>query len=731
MVIRVPLIAPRARLRPDRPARGSRSLGAARRLLESLLVLTAATAAAQDAATERITITGRAPGAAISGFGSQPLFESPLQASVFDTGALAQAGNLAGLTALDAGVSDAYNAVGYWSSLTVRGFVLDNRSNYRRDGLPINAETALGLANKERVEILKGTSGVQAGISAPGGLVNLVVKRPTERLRQARLALDEQGAVEASVDWADRFGDAGQVGLRVNVAADRLRPPVRDADGERQLLAVASDAQLSPDSRIEAEFELSRQSQPSVPGFSLRGDTLPDADQVDPRINLNNQPWSLPVVLEGATASLRWRQRLNADWRLSAHAMTQRLKSDDRVAFPFGCFDAGTSIYYADRYCPDGSFDLYDFRSDNERRRTDALDLQANGRVRSGSVGHELTAGVLFSRQRDRFQRQAFNYAGQGRDDGSVLTPAAPDLTGENTNRDARSTELYLRDAITLSEDWSLWAGLRYSRLHQSSELTDGSEPLSYTQNLTTPWLGLTHRLSRNTVLYTSWGEGVETDIAPNLPRYVNAGEPLPALKSRQWEAGVKQDRAGGRWSLVAFQIDRPQAADLGACDVDDSCTRRIDGSARHRGLEGSFGVQRGPWAFDGSAQWLHARRQGASDPGVNGKQPTNVPRLAAQARLSYALPQFSGMSVHAALQYEGPRQVLPDNSIEAPGWSRLDVGWRWRVAASDGRIWTWSAGVDNLTDARAWRDTPYQFGHVYLFPLAPRTWRTALVVDF
>ena len=698
-----------------------------------LLALAAATAAAQGTGTgpERITITGRSPGLAVGGFGNQPLSDSPMQASVFDADALYRAGNLAGLTALDAGVSDAYNAVGYWSSLTVRGFVLDNRSNYRRDGLPINAETAIGLQNKERVEILKGTSGVQAGVSAPGGLVNMIVKRPTERLRQVGLGLNQEGGVEAHVDWADRFGDAGQFGLRVNLAAERLQPPVRNASGDRQLLAVAADAQVTPDSRIEAEVELSHQSQPSVPGFSLRGDRLPDAADVDPRINLNNQPWSQPVVLDGQTASVRWRQRLSTDWRLSVQGGTQRLKSDDRAAFPFGCYDAATDVYHADRYCPDGRFDLYDYRSDGERRHTDALDLQVNGQLQSGAIKHDLTAGVLWSRQRDRFGRLAFNYAGQGRDDGSVVTPAAPELTGENTNRDARSTELYLSDAMTLSERWSLWAGLRHSQLARSSALTDGSGPVTYTQSLNTPWIGLTRRLDAQTVAYLSWGQGVETDFAPNQPRYINAGQPLPALKSRQWEAGVKHDRPGLRWTVSAFQIDRPQAADLGPCDVDQSCTRQTDGSARHRGLEGTLELQRGAWSAQGSALWLQARRRGASDPAVNSLQPTNVPSHALQARLSYALAAQPGMSVYAELRHEGARMVLPDNSIQAPGWAQLDAGWHWRIQGDGGLHWTWTAALDNLTDTRAWRDTPYQFSHVYLFPLAPRTLRAALSVDF
>jgi hypothetical protein len=35
--------------------------------------------------------------------------------------------------------------------------------------------------------------------------------------------------------------------------------------------------------------------------------------------------------------------------------------------------------------------------------------------------------------------------------------------------------------------------------------------------------------------------------------------------------------------------------------------------------------------------------------------------------------------------------------------------------------------GIENLTDKRYWKESPYQYGHVYLFPGAPRTLRLAV----
>jgi iron complex outermembrane receptor protein len=684
------------------------------------------------AAQAVVTITGRSEAVAdVSGFGEK-ISRAPLQASVLDAASLRDNGivSLAGITQADASVTDAYNAAGYWSLLAVRGFVIDPRANYRRDGLPINAETALSLVNKERVEVFKGTSGIQAGTSAPGGLVNLVVKRPLADRREVALGWTEKGSVDATLDLSQRLGTERRFGVRVNAEVATLRPAIRQADGERRLLAVAADWLVTPDARLEFEIESSHQSQPSVPGFSLLGNRLPDARTIDPRTNLNNQPWSLPVVLDGDTASLRWQQRLSDDWSLQVHGASQRLRSDDRVAFPFGCSNGAD--YLGDRYCADGSYDLYDFRSEGERRRTDALDLQVQGRARTGSVQHRLTAGALLSRVHDRYQRVANNYVGSGTINADVTTAADPSLTDENTNRDERNRELYLRDALQLSEQWQLWAGLRHSRIHRESVRTDGSRAIDYTQGFTVPWLALGFTPAAGTLVYASWGQGVESEVVPNRAKYVNGGQALPALKSRQLEAGIKITAGATESSATLFDIRRPVSSDR--CVAADGCAseerfeRRIDGVARHRGLELATSLRSGPWTARAGALWLHARREGSADPALNGQRPTNVPDRSIKLQVGRDLG--AGMSLQAELLHEGARAVLPDNSVMAGGWTRLDAAFDWRLPVT-GMETRLRVAVDNLTDRRAWRETPYQFGHVYLMPMPPRTWRVALNASF
>ena len=690
-------------------------------------------ASAQVTTLDPVTVTGKStPVATVGGWGDVPMSQAPFSASVTTAEQMRERGvqRLADVVRLDPAASDAYNAVGYWDFLTLRGFVIDNRFNFRRDGLPINAETSIGLDNKERFELLKGTSGLQAGTSAPGGLVNFVVKRPTQApLRRVQLGIEQAGSVSAAADISQRFGIGDAFGLRLNAAAERMDPLVRAAKGERRLLALAGDWKVSTDTLVEAEFETSHRSQPSVPGFSLLGPALPVP--ADPRINLNNQPWSLPVVLDGDTASLRFSQALGAGWRWTAHAATQQLKSQDRVAFPYGFDCHPTSNFtYCDRYGPSGDFDLYDYRSESERRRIDALELALHGAFNTGGLAHATSVGVLRSQVRNRFQMQAFNYVGSGNVLGTRFTAADPTLTDQNTDRDERSTEFFARDAVRLTERFTAWLGVRHTQLQRRSVRTDGSRATSYDQSFNTPWLAASYAVDTDTLAYASWGCGVESEVAPNRARYTNRGIALPALQSQQIEVGLKGSHTDSNWSVAWFDIERPAWDDIGSdCSSDtpgDTCTRQSDGVARHRGIEATAAWHQGAWSLQGGLQWLHARREGSANLAVDGKRPTNVPVTTLKFHGGYDVSGIPGLSLGADLLTEGSRMVLADNSIRIPGYARLDASLRYAGAVAGNNL-VWRTGVSNLLDRRAWKESPLQFGHVYLFPLAPRSFRLSV----
>jgi iron complex outermembrane recepter protein len=699
-------------------------------LAAAVLALVGAVRAQDVPSVQVVQVTGRsaADAAGVTGFAT-PLARTPIQADVVDAQVLADIGatSLSDLTRIDASLTDSYNAAGYWTTFAVRGFQVDNRTNFRRDGLPINAETVLSLDNKSGIEILKGLSGMQAGTSAPGGLVDLVVKRPDQDLRDVTLSWTQPGALGIAADLSQRFGHRREFGARVNLSTDRLDANARDARGHANTASIATDWRPDADHLLEFEFEHNVQSQPSVPAFSMLGPVVPDPHAIDPHTNLNDQPWSLPVVTQGNTMSLRYTQALDARWRFELHALQQRLVSNDHLAFAYGANEACDPC---DRFASDGTYAIYDFRSDDERRQTRDLDVSLSGAFETGPLRHALTAGVLATRFTARFDDEAYNFVGIGNIAGTAFVPDDPSPTTPNTNRTESSDELYLRDTIKITEDWSAWIGVRHSRLRRSSsETSTGSAAFDtdYRQSFTTPWLSLSRQLTGADMVYLSWGQGVESTLAPSHGAEINHGQPLSATLSRQWEAGWKHASGADSWGLSAYDVQQAYAGDV---EVGGDTVFGHDGVTHARGLEAEARTRIAAFTLRASAMLQRVRREQAADAGNDGLRPTNIPDSAFKLLASWVVPHVQGLDVQADIAYEGRREVLPDNSVRIPAWTRFDLGARY-VQSLAGTTLTWRAGVDNVFDRRAWREAPYQYDHAYLFPLSPRTFHASLEAKF
>lgn len=661
---------------------------------------------------------------ALTGFGDVPLVSIPMQATVIGRDQLeeSQARRLADILTYEAAATDAYNSPGYWDYVALRGYVLDQRYNYRREGLPITAETVIPLANKERIEILKGTSGIQAGTSSPGGLVNYIVKRPTNApLRSAAVSVGDRGSLGGGIDLGGRAGNDGVFGYRVNVAYENSKPEIDHYDhAERTVAAFAGDWRIAPQSLLEAEIEWSHQVGKSLPGHSLTGDSLPTVRKPD---NLNNQPWSRPNVFDGLTGTVRFDQGFGGGWRWVSVVGAQSLKTDDRLAYPFG-FECGTPTGYCDRYGPNGDYDVYDFRSEGERRRVQVAQTAVTGRVETGGISHQLHGGVQYNRRSVGVQTGSNNYVGVGNIDGTKVTPEDPTRAEPGTNGKERNLEFFATDAIDWGHGFSTWLGVRATRLHRQTIDTEGNDPTGYGDTVTTPWLAASYEWQPRQHVYASWGEGAESFVVPGgagAAGYTNAGQVLQA-KSRQWEVGTKGSAGNTDWGVAWFDIDRPAITDTGSDYF-------IDGSAHHRGIDGNVTQTLGAWQLRAGAMWLKARREGAADPALNGRTPVNVPEHTLKAQARYRVSHAPGLDLQANVTHEGRRNVLDDGSIELPSWTRTDLTARY-THKLDGTSLTWTLGVFNAFDKRAWKESPTNYGHVYLFPLESRTVRLTVLAE-
>lgn len=674
----------------------------------------------------------------IDSLSDAPLAETPIAAGVIDAEQLRSRGvqSLTQAIREEPSASDAYNTFGYVESLVVRGFRLDNLLNYRRDGLPVSNHTPLAFENLESIEIVKGVAGVLGGSGSPGGLVNYRLKRPTDApLRSLLTEVSERGSVLAQGDFGGRLG-GGRFGYRINVAAAERRPYPHDADGRRGFLSGYFDWRVNEGTTLVAEFDYQALRQISVPGYGLLdtdgdgvAETLPPP--ISPRINLNSQPWSAPFESRAAAGSLRWLQQFGRDWRFELQAGGQDIRTDDRIAFPDGCSSGPAFVYPG--LCGNYDVDIYDFRSEDERRRTSTFDVLLAGAAVTGAVTHELRFGARRTRYTERFPPgQAFNYVGTINVFAPVVLPEDPTPATLNTQSELTSSELSASDVLRAGPA-SLWLGARWVRLERSSVRSDASEATAFEQDFVTPWVALGWQSWSGGFGYLSFGRGVEIESVPNRPdQFVNYGVVLPALESEQVELGFKQVwSAGHALSLALFSIDKPYGDDL---PQPDGRLLRVAGAkeSRHRGLEANGRLVASRWLrFDARAAWIDAKTTRAVDPAEVGKRTTNVAPFAASLGAAWTVAAAPGLEATSFVNYSGRKAVTADNTVELPSY------WQWDIAASYRWLWsgtrmTLAAGIDNVTDRGYWREAPTQYwGGTYLIAAQPRTARLSIAASW
>ncbi|MET0168887.1 MAG: TonB-dependent receptor plug domain-containing protein, partial [Aliihoeflea sp.] len=92
----------------------------------------------------------------------------------------------------------------------------------------------------ERVEVIKGPASVLYGRSVPGGLVNLVSKRPqTETYREAEIQTNAFGGIQGAVDMTGSLTDDGVWSYRLTGLAKNLHTQI-DSERDRQFMIAPS-----------------------------------------------------------------------------------------------------------------------------------------------------------------------------------------------------------------------------------------------------------------------------------------------------------------------------------------------------------------------------------------------------------------------------------------------------------------------------------------------------------
>jgi iron complex outermembrane receptor protein len=677
-----------------------------------------------------VVVTGARPMAAahatVGGFSDTPLLDTPASVTVIGQAQMQEFSIRTVTDAMkyDASVSDAYNAVGYAEQFSIRGFALDNNTSYRKDGIAIPGDTQIPLENKERIEILKGLAGLQAGVAAPGGILNFVTKRPTSTpLRSAIAQVSERGTLYGAVDLGGRFEDR-RFGYRINAAAEKLRSYVRGANGERQFVSAAFDWQLTPDALLQLDVDYQHKSQLTAPGYQLiRNEVLPT--RVSATRLLNDQPWARPVDTKSTNLGLRFDYKLAQDWRATVTANKHWFKRDDFTAFPYGCSNEGEGFYPG--YCSNGDYDVYDYQSTGERKTPFGIQAMVQGKFSTGTLQHALTVGTTYSERHDSFGDYVYDFVGSSNIYQNRIVPPAPSdrVTGPvSERRSDRERDLFAQDIIKLAPQFTLHTGLRYVAVRRD-QFIDASLPHAKTDDaFLLPNVALVYSVVPDWNVYGSLSHGLEHGgIAPI--QTTNENQALAASRSRQVELGVK-GIVGDALALSAalFQIRKG----LEYTDAGNTFVR--NGDETHRGLElAAQGKANRDLNYGLSLMALQTKQEGTGQASIDGKRVTDVPNFKSTTWVEYAVPAVAGLKVVGDWQYAGRKAFDVENRVFVPGYHLFGLGASYALKAMASNV-TLRARVDNVFDKFYWRDVTPALGG-YLIPGAPRTFRVSAQFDF
>ncbi|SEB77209.1 iron complex outermembrane recepter protein [Pseudomonas saponiphila] len=708
----------------------------------TLGLLLAGSHAVANAATElpTQTISTQAPSgyqadsASVGGFSETPLLDTPAAISVINEDMILdqQARLLSDVLKNDASVGQSYAPVGYYENFEVRGFSLNAASSYKINNRTIAGEQNVALENKQRVELLKGLSGLQSGVSEPGGLINYVTKRPTD-IRSVTVSTDDRGSGYLATDVGGWFGSEQQFGLRANLAHEDLHSYVEHTNGQRDFASLALDWNISPDALLQLDIEYQNKQQRSAPGYQLLGgSSLPH--HASPKKLLGHQSGSKPVTNESLNIGGSFEYRFNDDWKGTLSASRSKVVIDDYSSFAWGGCTTGCINANGNYFSPEGDYDIYDFRSPDDTRRNDEVQAVLNGRFDAAGLGHELNVGTSAFRRvvdnRDQVMHRVDNGNGSGNIDSEPghFAPYDGPLGDSHRRLDSRQYGLFLSDRISFNEQWQTVLGGREVRLDEKAfNSQDGTQ--RHTQRYVfLPQAALIYKPINNISLYTQYSKGLS--LGGQAPWFAsNAYNTLAPTVSRQIETGIKYDWQ--RMSFTAALFQMRQAYQYSRPDAAGGFTYVQQGQQKNTGLE----LSANGWATQrlqiaASVAAIRSRVEGTGTPAYEGHQTLNVPRLRASLQGDYALPWLDGLALLGGMQYSASKYADRQGNVATGAYAIFNIGSRYSTRI-DGYDTVFRLTVDNLFDKRYWRDAGEYMGDDYLFQGAPLTARLSASVNF
>jgi iron complex outermembrane receptor protein len=577
-----------------------------------------------------------------------------------------------------------------------RGFTFGN-DNIFKNGAKVNSGVFPEVSGLERVEVLKGANAMLYGNVGPGGIVNLITKKPKFEFGGAFGF--SAGSWNSYKPTIDIYGPLSKnIAFRVNGAYEY-------AESFRDL--VQSKKNYFNPSFV---FNLSENTQLIVEGDYLHHNFTPDfgigsvtdnatgVSRLATEIGRNqffganwqyqtNQQASTDVILN---------HRFNNNWALNAVASYQNYTKDyfstERIQW---AYNSKNNNFNPSWTRPVG-------RTYNEQNYT-SLQINLNGEFKTGNIVHKLLVGT----DGDYGQADSYTFKLSSTTLGTLLLndPSTWSNEGAMPTTDktyrrripTRRLGIYTQDLVELTKSLKLLAGVRFSYLtngESSDKIFLPNNPVAATSAKTedhafSPKVGIVYNPNDNLSVFATY----TNSFVPNTGTTIYF-EALKPSTVDQYEIGIKKNVFNNAVAinLTAYQIINNNTYNTARFKADgtqnsDSNLKEFAGKVRSRGVE--LDITGNPLtnlSLIGGVSYNNSVYTETPDVYgyVEDQRLVRTPAVTANASVFYTFTNFAkGLRVGATAFYTGDRkagwndtknQTQVTRMIDVEGFTTVDL---------------------------------------------------------
>ncbi|MCK7063328.1 ferrichrome porin FhuA [Enterobacter asburiae] len=578
--------------------------------------------------------------------------------------------------------------------LIIRGFAADGQTqNNYLDGMKMQGnfynDAVIDPYMLERAEIMRGPVSVLYGKSSPGGLLNMVSKRPTtEPLKEIQFKVGTDRLFQTGFDFSDAIDDDGVYSYRLTGVARSNNAQQERA--EEQRYAIAPSFSWRPDDKTTFTFLSYFQNEPETGYYGW----LPKEGTVEPLPNGDRLPTNFNEGAKNNTYSRNQKMvgysfdhEFNDTFTVRQNLRFAENKTSQNSVYGYGvCTDpanSGNKQCAALALSDKGHYLARKYVVDNEKLQNFTVDTQLQSKFSTGEVDHVLLTGVDFMRMRNDINSW-FGY-----DDSVPLldlyNPVNSDFDFSSKdpatsgpyqilNRQ-KQTGLYVQDQAQWDKVLVTLGG-RYDWADQESynRVTNTTSKRDDTQFT---WRGGVNYLFDNGVTpYFSYSESFEPASQTDAQ-----GKLFSPSKGKQYEAGVKYV-PNDRPIVVTGALYQLTKTNNLMADPAGSFFSVQGGEIRARGVELEAKA-----ALSASVNlvgsYTYTDAEYTTDTTYKGNTPAQVPKHMASLWGDYTLfdGALSGLTLGTGVRYTGSSYGDPANSFKVGSYTVVDALVRYDLA--------------------------------------------------